>query len=72
MLGSVGLAEVVIVFYIAIMSLPAAWAGWRIFGKAGYPTWVGLFAVFPPVALVLALFLAFAEWPIEKRPRASA
>ena len=66
MLGSIGLPELIILGLSALW----AWAGWRIFQKAGYPDWIGLGVLVPPVAVVLVIFLAVADWPIEKpRPR---
>ena len=69
MFGPIGLPELLIIILILPMTLGPAWAGWRIMSKAGYPAWIGLGAFFWPVALVLALYLAFSEWPIEKRLR---
>ncbi len=66
MFGTIGLPELVI--FGAFGALPA-WAGWPIMSKAGYPAWIGLGAFLWPVALVLALFLAWVEWPLEKRLR---
>ncbi|TAM56525.1 MAG: hypothetical protein EPN53_01650 [Acidobacteria bacterium] len=47
---------------VAIL-LPAC----RICIKAGYPSWVGVFALVPGLNLVLLWFVAFSEWPLEKR-----
>ena len=38
---------------------------WRIIGKAGYPPFLSLFAIFPVVGLLLLWWLAFAQWPIR-------
>ena len=40
---------------------------WRICAKAGYPGWLGLLALVPVANLLLLYFLAFAEWPLERR-----
>ena len=40
---------------------------WRICAKAGYSGWLGLLAVVPIANLLLFYFLAFAEWPLERR-----
>ena len=71
MFGSMGLPELAIVSLIfgVFGALLPAWAAWLIMSKVGYPAWIGLGAFLWPVALVLALFLAWAEWPIEKRLR---
>ena len=39
---------------------------WRINGKAGYPPFLSLFAIFPAVGLILLWWLAFAHWPIRR------
>jgi hypothetical protein len=39
---------------------------WRIIGKAGYPPFLSLFAIFPAVGLILLWWLAFAPWPIRR------
>ncbi len=33
--------------------------------KAGFPGWYGVAVVIPMLNLLLVLFLAFAEWPLE-------
>ena len=35
-------------------------------GKAGYPQFLSLFAIFPAVGLIQLWWLAFARWPIER------
>jgi len=41
-------------------------AGWNIAKKAGYrPVW-GLLIVIPIVSLIVILYCAFNQWPIEK------
>ena len=40
---------------------------WRICTKAGYSGWLSLLVLVPIVNLVLLYFLAFAEWPLERR-----
>jgi hypothetical protein len=39
---------------------------WRIIGKAGYPPFLSLFAIFPAVGLLLLWWLAFAQWPVRR------
>jgi hypothetical protein len=53
-----------------MMLLVAALAivpAWRICSKAGYPGWLALLFLLPIANLVLLYFLAFAEWPLERR-----
>lgn len=40
---------------------------WKIFSKAGYNAALSLPMVIPIVGIVLLFFLAFSEWPIEKK-----
>ena len=53
---------VMTVVMVALAVVPAA----RICGKAGFPMWLGILAIVPVANVVLAFFLAFAKWPIEK------
>ncbi len=63
MIGSLGGTELLI---IAMLLVLFVWPAWRILSKAGYPGWLGVGAFFPPGLFVLALFMATAEWPIER------
>jgi hypothetical protein len=44
-------------FFAALLVVPF----WRILPRVGLPNWVALFAVFPPVALILLWVVAFKE-----------
>jgi len=55
------------IFVILAMALLVVWPFWRIFKKAGFPGALGLLMVVPVVNLVMILFLAFAEWPSQKK-----
>lgn len=57
-------------FMLAMLVLTVVVA-WRIVGKMGYPGPLGLLALVPLLNIVLALYLAFSEWPIERELRAS-
>jgi hypothetical protein len=35
-----------------------------LYAKAGYPWWIGLFALIPLAWIVLLLYLVFATWPV--------
>ena len=67
MLGSIGVVELLILVFMAIVVI---WPAWRILGKAGFASWLGILAVIPVVNFGLFLFLAFAEWPVERDLRA--
>ena len=63
MANTLGVPELVLIITIAILVvLPAS----RICAKAGYPAWLGALALLPAANVVLAFFLAFAEWPMER------
>lgn len=42
----------------------------KIFSKAGYHWAMGLLTLIPVVQFFIPLFLAFGEWPIEKKLKA--
>ena len=54
------LVLLVLLFFLWVFTL------WRIVGKAGYPPFLSLFAIFPAVGLILLRWLAFAQWPIRR------
>jgi hypothetical protein len=59
-----GLPEfLILVVIVGVSVVPAA----RICTKAGYPAWLGAVAIVPVLNVILAFFLAFAKWPIEKQ-----
>lgn len=64
--ASMGIAELVAVFFIvagvALVVYPAS----RICARLGYPAILGLVAVVPFANLVLLWFLATAAWPVER------
>ncbi|NMT62104.1 hypothetical protein [Marinobacter orientalis] len=39
----------------------------RICQRTGYPGWMGVLILFPVVNLILLYFLAFADWPADKK-----
>jgi len=52
---------------ILLIAVLVIFPAWRIFYKAGYPGWLALFFLLPIASPVLLYFLAFAEWPLERR-----
>jgi len=40
---------------------------WRISTKAGYSGWLGLLVLIPVLNLAYLYFLAFAEWPEQRK-----
>ncbi len=55
------------IIVMLIVGIVAVVAFWRIFAKAGFPGWYGVGVVIPMVNILLVLFLAFAEWPLERK-----
>lgn len=41
----------------------------KVFGRVGWPPWLGLLVIIPFVNVVLFLVLGFKEWPIERALR---
>jgi hypothetical protein len=50
------------------LALPTA-AFWKILTKTGHSGWLGLLFLIPLVGFGVLLWLAFSEWPIERRLR---
>lgn len=40
---------------------------WRICQRIGYSGWMGLLILFPLINLVLFYFIAFSDWPVNKK-----
>ncbi len=55
-----------IIVMCLIVGILAVVAFWRICAKAGFPGWYGVAVVIPMVNVLFVLFLAFAEWPLER------
>ena len=49
---------------IAIWAL-IAFAGWRVFTRAGFKGWMGFLFLIPIVNFISLLYLAHKDWPIE-------
>ena len=55
-----------VVLLFAIIFAAHIYPLWSIAKKMGYPGVLGVLAVIPGVQLLLAYFLALAEWPVLK------
>ena len=55
-------------FLVVTVIVGVVW--WRIFAKAGYPPWMGLFVLVPLVNVAVLLYLAFSDWPVHRELRA--
>lgn len=56
---AVAIMGIVSIVILILVILPF----WRIFSKAGFPGWLSLTAIVPPLFLIVIYYLAFAEWP---------
>lgn len=54
-------------FGVVVLTYVFAWC--RLFARVGLHASLGLFAVLPPVALVLPFVLAFTPWPVLRELR---
>lgn len=46
-----------------VLVIPA----WRLCQRTGYPGWLGVLMLIPLVNIAFLYFIAFADWPINKR-----
>ena len=59
----IGMPELIIVGYIAVMALIVAWPAGRICRRLGFSPWLGVLAVLPLVNVLLLWYVAMAQWP---------
>ena len=55
--------------FVCVMIAIAIMAYWRIASKAGYSGILSLLMVLPLVNIIVLLFFAFSDWPIEQEVR---
>lgn len=69
-MSSIGFPEIlVIVFIVALVGIAFKIVPyWFIFRKAGFHPALSLLMVVPIASIIMEFFLAFAEWPILKKP----
>lgn len=63
MFQKIGLGELFMLLLLLVLPF------WRIFRKAGFNGALSLLIFIPGVNLLLLLFLAFTEWPVERELR---
>jgi hypothetical protein len=63
MFGNLGLPEIIILVVVCLLVI---WPLWRICSKAGYSGWLSISLLVPFLNYAVVLYLAFAEWPIER------
>ena len=62
-----GLGAFVVFFGIAVLAVIVLIPYWRIFGKAGFQSALGLLMVIPVVNVIMLYYLAFSDWPSLKQ-----
>ncbi|WP_299280400.1 hypothetical protein [uncultured Tateyamaria sp.] len=63
MLNNIGLPG--ILFLLVLIIFPLTF--WKIFTKAGFSGFWGLFSILPGGVFVLLLVLAFVDWPANRK-----
>jgi len=58
-----------IVFVILVVTAIKLLIWCKLFSKAGYSWALGLLILLPLVNIIMAFFLAFADWPVRKELR---
>ncbi|MFO7527506.1 MAG: hypothetical protein R6W86_01690 [Marinobacter sp.] len=53
--------------WMLVIAIVVVIPAWRICQRTGYPGWMGLLILIPVINLFLLYFLAFSEWPADKR-----
>jgi hypothetical protein len=53
--------------WMLVIAIAVVVPAWRICRRTGYPGWLGLLTLIPVANLVLLYFIAFADWPADKR-----
>ena len=66
----IGLPELLVICFVMVfVLLLIVFPYWKIFGKAGFPSWFGILMVIPIVNIGMLFFLAFADWPSLRQPK---
>lgn len=62
-----GLAELVIILFMLLVFVGMIVIYWRIISKTGNTGALSLLLLVPIVNIIFLIWLAFSEWPVEKR-----
>ena len=65
-MGNLGVGELTITLVILCLF---AWPAWRVCRKTGNSGLLGVAFLIPVVNIIVWLYLAFSEWPIERELR---
>jgi hypothetical protein len=63
-MGGIGPSELIVLAFIVIT---VVWPFWKIFEKAGFSGWWSLTILIPIIGTIALFYLAFAEWPIQRK-----
>jgi hypothetical protein len=55
--------------FALLLIIISIWISWRLVSKTGYSGVLALLLYIPFVNLLVLLFLAFSEWPVEEKLR---
>ncbi len=58
-----GVPELIIILFIAVIPLVLIWPAMRICRRAGFSPWLGILIVIPLANIFLLWFVAFSPWP---------
>ena len=61
-----GIFTIFVVLFVLILAIIQIVAFCKIFSKAGFSWALGLLMIVPIANIIITLYLAFAEWPIER------
>ncbi len=53
--------------WMLIIAIALVIPTWRICQRTGYPGWIGILILVPMVNLILLYFIAFSDWPTDKK-----
>lgn len=55
--------------WMLVMAIVVVVPVWRICQRTGYPGWLGLLILVPLINLGLLYFIAFSDWPADRKER---
>ncbi|SFR45061.1 hypothetical protein SAMN04488073_1436 [Marinobacter gudaonensis] len=55
--------------WMLVIAIAVVVPAWRICQRTGYPGWLGLLILVPLINLGLLYFIAFSEWPADRKER---
>ena len=55
--------------WMLVIAIAVVVPAWRICQRTGYPGWLGLLILVPLINLGLLYFIAFSDWPADRKER---